>query len=50
MKKLGLMLFVGLFLVVPFMLLQILVMSELNELKNTYKNADYISQSVVNKQ
>ena len=47
MKITGLLLFVFIFLVVPFLLLQAVVMPALNQLKYTYQNADTITQTAL---
>lgn len=47
MRVAGLLLFAFIFLVVPFILLQAVLMPALNQLKYTYQNADTVTQTAL---
>lgn len=47
MKILGAFFMITIFIILPFVLLQLFVLPALNSLKNTYSNADSISYTIV---
>lgn len=47
MKFVGMLIFIFIFLIAPFLMLQLIVMPALDQLKNTYQNADSIVQTAI---